>query len=377
MESSRKLNYLFLLTFLLIGCFQKESYKNLKEELSQLEKDYAPDGRTALFEFEIENGVLRGFVDNPILKYKVDSVIKAQGLNLEDSLKLLPDLDDTLAYANVSVGSLRTKPAESSELATQALLGTPLRVLQKKGSWYRVQTPDGYIGFLEGSAMSFKDDFDSHLDKVIFTEPYGFAYQGPNSLSNRVSDLTFGGILKLLDVKQGFSKILFPDGRKAYVKSVYLESLDDFVINSDATHVVKSSQELMGVPYLWGGTSWKGVDCSGFTRTSFLMNGVYLPRDASQQALVGDSIDSSKGFSELEKGDLLFFGRETEKGPKVVHVAIYLENLKFIHSSGMVRYGSFDENSPDYDAYNLGRFLFAKRIIGSKNIRNLDSEKFY
>jgi cell wall-associated NlpC family hydrolase len=73
----------------------------------------------------------------------------------------------------------------------------------------------------------------------------------------------------------------------------------------------------------------------------------------------------------------MFFGRETEKGPRVTHVAIYLGNLKFIHSSGMVKYGSFDPNSECYDEYNLKRFLFAKRIIGSENIKYLNPINFY
>ncbi|MFT5884902.1 MAG: cell wall-associated NlpC family hydrolase [Arcticibacterium sp.] len=377
MESSRKINYLFLLAFLFVGCFQKDTYSDFQEELGQLKKDYAPDSRSAVFEFEIAKGVLRGEVDNPILKAKVDSVLKAQGLNLIDSLRLLPDLEDTLAYANVSVASLRTKPSESSELATQALLGTPLRVLEKKGSWYRVQTPDSYIGFLEGSAMSFNNDFDWHTGKAIYIAPYGFAFEKASNQARNVSDLTFGNILKLISQENGYSKIMFPDGRLAYVESKSLKPVNEFVNETDPTKAVVSSQGLMGIPYLWGGTSWKGVDCSGFTRTSFLMNGVYLPRDASQQALVGDEVNTSDGFEELNQGDLLFFGRETELGPKVVHVAIYLGGLKFIHSSGMVRYGSFDKASPDFDAYNLDRFLFAKRIIGSDNIRYLDQENFY
>ncbi|MGK0137548.1 MAG: cell wall-associated NlpC family hydrolase [Algoriphagus sp.] len=377
MESSRKLNYLFLFTFLFSGCFQKETHSDFQAKLSQLKKAYAPDSRTAVFEFEIEKGVLRGEVDNPILKIKVDSVLNAYGLNLIDSLLLLPNLKDTLAYANVSVASLRTRPAESSELATQALLGTPLRVLEKKGSWYRVQTPDSYIGFLEGSAMSFKSDFDWHAGKVIFIEPYGFAFENASNRASSVSDLTFGNILKLISQENGFSKIMFPDGRVAFVESKSLKSIGEFVKETEASNAALSSQGLMGVPYLWGGTSWKGVDCSGFTRTSFLMNGVYLPRDASQQALVGDLVNTSDGFEELNQGDLLFFGRETKQGSKVVHVAIYLGDLKFIHSSGMVRYGSFDKASLKFDSYNLDRFLFAKRIIGSENIRYLDQEKLY
>jgi gamma-D-glutamyl-L-lysine dipeptidyl-peptidase len=292
-------------------------------------------------------------------------------------LEVLPETSlgaDTLAFINVSVGNIRAKSAESSELSTQALLGTPLRVLKKDGSWFLVQTPDKYLGYIENSAISFSRLFQNNKDKVVFTEAFGFANQSPEHNAKKVSDLTFGDILQIGNSIKGFSEVYFPDGRKGFVETDRLKSIASFVENGKVAQITENSEEMMGTPYLWGGTSRKGVDCSGFTRTTFLAKGIYLPRDASQQALVGDEIDLKDGFGKLKIGDLLFFGRETNR---VTHVALYLGELKFIHSSGMVRYGSFDPNSEFYDEYNLNRFLFAKRMIGSENIRYLNPEKFY
>ncbi|WP_341224620.1 C40 family peptidase [uncultured Arcticibacterium sp.] len=339
--------------------------------------EYAPDGRTSVFKYELVNDTLKGQIDDVQLHQKVKSLLV--GLDLVEAMQLLPsqDLADTLAYINVSVGNIRSKAAESSELSTQALLGTPLRVLEKSGSWFRVQTPDAYIGFIENSAIAFDDSFDSQANKVVYKGAYGFSYQNPLLSGLKVSDLTFGNILRKLETGSKSTKVQYPDERIAYISNADLQSVEDFVNKAKHNGIIASSQEFLGIPYLWGGTSMKGVDCSGFTRTSFMMNGIYLPRDASQQALVGDAIDTSSGFEKLKEGDLLFFGRQTDKGNKVTHVAIYLGELKFIHSSGMVRYGSFDPESAYYDSYNLTRFLFAKRIIESNSIRYLNPQNFY
>ena len=96
----------------------------------------------------------------------------------------------------------------------------------------------------------------------------------------------------------------------------------------EADALVETSKTLMGVPYLWGGTSTKGVDCSGFTKTIYYLNGMVIPRDASQQVHTGKLIDSVTNFDALEKGDLLFFGRKaTDTGTeKVVHVGMWIGN---------------------------------------------------
>jgi cell wall-associated NlpC family hydrolase len=133
---------------------------------------------------------------------------------------------------------------------------------------------------------------------------------------------------------------------------------------SDST-LIAQAHKLMGVPYLWGGTSSKGVDCSGFTKTVYLMHGLILPRDASQQVHKGKLVDDKKDFSHLEVGDLLFFGRHLDDGTeRVVHVGMWIGDNKFIHASGDVHISSMDSTTDQFDEYNFNRYLRTKRIIG-------------
>ena len=105
------------------------------------------------------------------------------------------------------------------------------------------------------------------------------------------------------------------------------------------------------------------------------MNGMVIPRDASQQVHTGKSIDSIADFSKLDKGDLLFFGRKAtdSTAEKVVHVGMWIGDNQFIHSSNMVRVSSVDKNASNFDEYNVGRYLRTKRLLKEedKNIINL------
>lgn len=98
------------------------------------------------------------------------------------------------------------------------------------------------------------------------------------------------------------------------------------------------------------------------------MNGFVIPRDASQQINAGKTVDENLNFTDLEKGDLLFFGTKAtpEKKRRVVHVGIWLGNDKqeFIHASGNVHLSSMDATQPNYDEFNKNRYLGSKRYLG-------------
>ena len=116
---------------------------------------------------------------------------------------------------------------------------------------------------------------------------------------------------------------------------------------------------MMGTPYLWGGNSAKANDCSGFTQNIFEASGIKLPRDAKQQALHGEKIIPNKTWSNIQSGDLLFFGKED----RVTHVGMSVGQYDFIHQGGMVGISSLDPQSIAFASKRLETFLFVKRII--------------
>ena len=161
---------------------------------------------------------------------------------------------------------------------------------------------------------------------------------------------------------------------------IILNWLDSRKVNAD--DIISTAKTFMGIPYLWGGTSPKAFDCSGFTKTVYFLNGVMLPRDASQQVYTGELVDTKNGFQNLKPGDLLFFGRKAtdSTAEKITHVALYIGDTEFIHASGRVRINSLDKSRPNYSDYRFNQFVRAKRILTSldKNgVKKFQSMKYY
>jgi cell wall-associated NlpC family hydrolase len=281
---------------------------------------------------------------------------------------------------------MRTSGEYSAEMATQALLGMPVKILQN-GSWLRVRTPEGYISYTYSGNIKRmnKQQFNEWIasPKIIFTQNYGFAYAEPDS-EEAVSDLVAGNMLKLEDETEKYYKVSYPDGRIAYIDKNQSKKLDEWYssINLTADNIVSYGKRFMGVPYLWGGTSSKAMDCSGFVKTVFFMHGIILQRDASQQYYTGQPIEPNNDFSNLQLGDLMFFGTKAQNGKKerIGHVAIYTGNKQFIHEATQVKINSLDPSAPNYDRYNTLRFVRASRIIGNidtKGITTIKNNEFY
>ncbi|KAA6347792.1 Gamma-D-glutamyl-L-lysine endopeptidase [termite gut metagenome] len=276
----------------------------------------------------------------------------------------------TYGIVNLSVCNIHSEQDFSSEMMTQGLLGMPVRVLQQS-RWYRIQTPDKYIGWVHqaGITLMTKQEYNEWnlSEKLIVTSHYGFTYENPNAASQPVSDVVAGNRLKWEGTESNFYKVSYPDGRKAYIDPFIAQPEKEWrtSLRQDAESILHTARSLMGVPYLWAGTSSKGMDCSGFVRTALYMHDIIIPRDASQQAYAGKHIDVTPDFHNLQPGDLLFFGYPATDGKReqVIHVGIYMGNKQFIHSQGYVQTGSFDKEDKAFDEFNLNRLLFATRLL--------------
>jgi cell wall-associated NlpC family hydrolase len=320
----------------------------------------------------------------------IDAVIQA------DTLPARTLEGKVYGLANLSVTNNRVTPGNAAEMVTQMLLGTPVGILKKQRNYYLVRTPDGYLSWVDGSGIVPMDKlaFESwqKSKKVIYRAQYGHAFEQPSSKSLPVSDLVAGDILQVTGEKKRFYQVRFPDQRIAYIPKKETESFTQWLRSPDpdAEGILATGKTLIGVPYLWGGTSIKGVDCSGFTKSCYFLNGVIIPRDASQQALVGEEVDIYEGDSvnlakclkNLKAGDLLFFspGANQGKQAKITHTAIYMSKGEFIQAAGLVKISSLDPEALNGDGHDLKRLVKARRMlnsIGQPEIERVSNSSYY
>lgn len=396
MKTRSIIYFLAAIFFLSCGESKKESANTgqIQEIVEQTRTEFAPDKRVALFDISAEedkNGIiLKGETNSEEAKNRLLSDLDSAGVNYKDSIQVLPseELGEKLfGIIDVSVANLRGDSKHSSELVTQATLGTPVKIWKRTEEWYYIQTPDDYLSWVDHGGITTMNESDFNnwktSEKIIFTKAYGSSYAKPDLNSNPVTDLVTGAVLEFLEDSGDFYKVRYPDAREAYVSKVDAKNYREWLQNlePDGESLTRVSEKLMGLPYLWGGTSSKGVDCSGFTKTIYFLNGVVIPRDASQQIKEGTLVDDESDFSKLEVGDLLFFGRPAtdSTSEKVVHVGMWIGNNEFIHSSGDVHISSVDDKAENFDEFNKSRYLRTKRYLDqqSSGLKYLQKQDFY
>jgi pimeloyl-ACP methyl ester carboxylesterase/cell wall-associated NlpC family hydrolase len=289
-----------------------------------------------------------------------------------DSVQVLLDESAPWALVNRCVTDLRREPRNLSERVSQALLGEAVRILEEKDGWARVRMEhDGYLGWVHLSALyccdrSQAQAYQAACQSIVQVELLN-AVAAPGD-SEICGKLPFGVRVQVKDRLSGYAQICLPDGRVWWVEEAGLLPSERWP-KPDANGIaftLKLVQKFIGVPYLWGGRTPYGYDCSGLAGIFWRFLGVNLPRDADQQFRAGSPVEETPA-----PGDLLFFGERQEdvsdsRYESITHVAISLGGDRMIHANGTawgVSYNSLDPSSPEYRAWLRDHLMGVRRYL--------------
>ncbi|RJR31111.1 MAG: hypothetical protein C4574_01500 [Candidatus Latescibacterota bacterium] len=349
--------------------------KLVAEAIAGAEREHGLDWRSSYSHLALSSdGVLdvelsRGEVLRAVLERFGETASRREGAAGETvvgvfgkaaRLRLLGAERGRLLWATSSVADVRREPAHSAELLTQLVMGETARPLKTHGDWHLVRLADDYHGWIRSWYVRDAEErvVESYAAaaNAIVDANVGYVYSEPDARSVPVSDVVAGVRLAAGDPESGFRKVSLPGGRAGFMPAGDLAAPPDGP--PDRGRLVARAARFLGIPYLWGGTSAKGFDCSGLVKRVFLMEGVSLPRDSDRQALRGTLVERGE-MCRAAPGDLLFFG----EGGAVTHVAIHLGEGSFIHAYGEVRINSLSSADDRYDERLARIFLHGRSVI--------------
>lgn len=235
---------------------------------------------------------------------------------------------------NVAVVNLFSDASFQSAIVTQAVLGETCVILDRRENWFLVKQWDNYSGWVHKfyGIISESEYVPTHI--VLNNAGNIKSTDDKKSIRN----LCFGNRIKI-DPLTDESLVLLPDGLSG-ITDTQLGVLEE--LHNDRSRIIDFALQFLGAPYMWGGKTPWGFDCSGLVQTVFIACGTKLPRDAYQQEQFLD--ENTIDQSELIAGDLVFF----KKSDRVDHVGIFLGGSRIIHSRGWVKINSLEKARNDY-----------------------------
>ncbi|AXG71984.1 gamma-D-glutamyl-L-lysine endopeptidase [Kordia sp. SMS9] len=221
---------------------------------------------------------------------------------------------------NLSIVPLRAEPTDTSELVSQVLYGEHFKVLEQRKKWSRIRIAfDTYEGWIDNKQyLEITEDIYKEKDKeelILSSDLVEFVTD-----ESLLMPIPIGSVLNSLE----------------FLSHQHDGNTVSGIISKE--NIIKTSYMYLGAPYLWGGKTPFGIDCSGFTQMVYKLNGYQLLRDASQQATQGEALSF---IEESEPGDLAFF--DNEEGT-IIHVGIIMEDNYIIHAHGKVRIDRIDHS---------------------------------
>lgn len=360
----------------------KTSADPVVRALQGVKEKYAPNSRLAIFNVGAQRRglelVLTGEVDRAEARIEAVRAVERTGTKVTDRITVLPEErlgDQVWGISCLSVASGREQPEHKAEMGTQVLMGEVVRVWKRSTNavfaWHLTQSSDGYVSWLQKGTFvrCTREQVDAwnRGPLLIVTALEECIRERPEADAQPVSDVVLCDLVRKTGEDGDWYKVELPDERAGFLPKKAAQDYGAWKQARQATaeNIERTARKFIGRPYLWGGNSPKGLDCSGFTKLVFFLNGIELMRDSSEQARQGVAVPLDGDLSQLKKGDLLFFGRRDRPGrpERVVHVGLYLGNKLFIHSSERVRISSLDPQSPLRDENRIRTLLRARRVL--------------
>ena len=258
---------------------------------------------------------------------------------------------DTQTIAQ-NVAALYAAPDSASEMVTQAVLGDRVTVSEEQDGFSRVSTPDRYSGWVDSRLLAL---FQDHTDRptAVVQTLFADVFTAPNPRAESVTKLVAGTrvFLPRRAADGDWVELPLPDGRNGFVyRAALTEAAPEMRLTSALTsdlsrtavvgalgrYAAETAWRFVGTPYLWGGCTPFGIDCSGLTQLVYKLAGIPLLRDASLQFADRRFVRVEEGLgldaALLEDGDLVAFSRREDKRP--THIGIALEDGRFLHARG-------------------------------------------
>ncbi len=232
------------------------------------------------------------------------------------------------------VANMYSGPSQSADVVSQAILGYSVDLVEERDGWFKVRTADRYLGWMPAEALRrMRQDEAAYASsgRVASVESlFANLYQEPDVTKRQpVLTVPFEARLEVVSEPQTENRrwveVRLPDGHAAWGQRGDL-SFGSKPLTIDAT--IALAKRFLGFPYLWGGTSSFGYDCSGFVQMLLRHHGVIVPRDAGPQMQWGGFVTVER--SALKPGDLLFFGSSPQK---VTHTGMYIGGGEFISAT--------------------------------------------
>ncbi|HUG38957.1 MAG TPA: SH3 domain-containing C40 family peptidase [Longimicrobiales bacterium] len=318
----------------------------------EVRREFVPDTRVDIFEVRTRTvdgvPVVNGQTTVPAAADTFRARLAQLGVPVKIRLRLLPDPElgpRAEALIGAPIAPVYRRPTMNSTQLSQYVLGHRVTLLSRKARFWRIRGEDRHVGWLHrGYLVRGEGGWALAWERADGGEPMV-------SLGAELHDddgLTFARLpwgSRVLRVAGG--RILLPDGRTGVVGGGEVVPVDRMADRFPASgeSIVRTARRWMGAPYLWGGVTPNGVDCSGLIQSVFWIHGLALPRDSDMQARVGARLDPGAGFERLRAGDLLFFAERN----RVNHVAMSIGGARIIHAAASNGGVSMNDLAGDLD----------------------------